>query len=345
MTPPPGRRGDRRKPLSLRDENPPPGDEIRPRWDEFRGAVKRRIAAAPLSGMIAPMSREPASDPLRKAIADDRRVDRQAYAVIAAVTLGFMVVNAFTFIADYARIGEALDPRLPWIYEISSAVVVLALLPALGLLTRRFPLPGDGWKITLPIYAAGLAIFSGVHVFAMVMLRKLAFALLGFGPYWFAEDRTRLLPEILYEFRKDALTFTLFVIFFGLWRRLAELQREAQAARADARATQRLTLKSGGRTFFLDAGAVDWAKAAGNYVEIAAGGKTYLARMTMAALETQLEEAGADTVRAHRSWLVNRGRIVEISPSGDGDVTVKLAGGVEIPGSRRYRDRLEQGAR
>ncbi|MEQ8934181.1 MAG: LytTR family DNA-binding domain-containing protein [Amphiplicatus sp.] len=290
--------------------------------------------------MIAPMNRDAPSSPLRKAIADDIRVDRQAYWVIVAVTLGFMVVNAFTFIADYARIGEALDPRLPWIYEISSAAVLLALVPAFGWLTRRFPLPGEDWKITVPVYAASLAVFSAVHIAGMVLLRKLTFAALGVGPYIFAEGQGRLLEEAVYEFRKDTLTFILFTTFLSLWRRLAELKREAQAARADARATQRLTLKSGGRTFFLDASAVEWAKAAGNYVEIAAGGKTHLARMTMAALETQLEEAGADTVRAHRSWIVSRDRIEEIVPSGDGDVTVKLAGGVEVPGSRRYRDRL-----
>ncbi len=294
--------------------------------------------------MIAPMSPEPSSASLRKAVADDIRVDRQAYAVIVAVTLGFMVVNAFTFIADYARIGERLDPRLPWIYEITSAILILAILPAFGWLTRRFPLPGDDWKMTVPVYAASLVIFSAVHIAGMVLLRKLAFAALGVGPYIFAEGKGRLLAETIYEFRKDALTFILFTAFLSLWRRLAELKREAQAARADARATQRLTLKSGGRTFFLDAAAVDWAKAAGNYVEIAAGGKTHLARMTLAALEAQLEEAGADIARAHRSWLVNRGRIEEIAPSGDGDVVVTLAGGVEIPGSRRYRDRLERRA-
>lgn len=284
-----------------------------------------------------------ASDPLRKALADDRRVDRQAYGVIAAVTLGFMVVNAFTFLADYARLGEALDPRLPWIYEISSAAVVLMLVPAIGWLTRRFPLTADGWTGAAPVYAAGLIGFSGVHIFGMVMLRKAAFAALGATPYMFAAEG-RLAAETLYEFRKDVLTFVLFVGFFALWRRIAELKREAEAARAEAQSTQRLTLKSGGRTFYLDAGAVDWAKAAGNYVEISAGGKTHLARMTMAALEAQLEAAGANVARAHRSWLVNRDRIEEVAPAGDGDVIVKLSGGIEIPGSRRYRDRLERAA-
>jgi DNA-binding LytR/AlgR family response regulator len=91
---------------------------------------------------------------------------------------------------------------------------------------------------------------------------------------------------------------------------------------------------------FLDAAAIEFAKAAGNYVEISAAGKTHLARITMAALEDQLAGAGAPVIRVHRSWLVNKQRIAEINPAGDGDVTIRMQGGAEIPGSRRYRERL-----
>ena len=37
---------------------------------------------------------------------------------------------------------------------------------------------------------------------------------------------------------------------------------------------------------------------------------------------------------------VNRDRIAEIAPNGDGDVRITMADGAVIPGSRRYRDRL-----
>lgn len=279
------------------------------------------------------------SPALDEALAADARVDWQAYLLIAAVTAGFTVVNALTFLSDYARVGREIPAHLPWLYEISSAVVILALLPLLAWFTRRVPFSLDSWKSALPYYAGALVVFSALHIAGMVAIRKVAFALLGHGPYVFIGPQG-LIEEALYEFRKDSLTFFLFVLFLALWRRIAELKREAQAARAEAQSTRRLTLKCGGRTLFLDAGAVDWAKAAGNYVEIAAGGKTHLARMTLAALEEQLDAAGAGVVRAHRSWLVNRARIREIAPAGDGDVVVTLVGGTEIPGSRRYRDRL-----
>lgn len=279
------------------------------------------------------------SPALDEALAADARVDRQAYLMIAAVTVGFTVVNALTFLSDYARVGREIATHLPWLYEISSAAVILALLPLLAWFTRRFPFSLETWRSVLPLYLGALIVFSALHVAGMVAIRKVVFALLGHGPYLFIGPQG-LFEEALYEFRKDALTFFLFVLFLALWRRIAELKRETQGARAEAEATRRLTLKCGGRTLFLDAGAVDWAKAAGNYVEIAAGGKMHLARMTLTALEEQLEAAGANVVRAHRSWLVNRARIREIAPAGEGDVVVRLDDGAEIPGSRRYRERL-----
>jgi DNA-binding LytR/AlgR family response regulator len=85
---------------------------------------------------------------------------------------------------------------------------------------------------------------------------------------------------------------------------------------------------------------VEWAKAADNYVEVKANGVTHLARMTLAALETQLRLAGIDAVRVHRSYVVNRAWISEIIPSGDGDFRIRMSDGSELRGSRRYRENL-----
>ena len=45
---------------------------------------------------------------------------------------------------------------------------------------------------------------------------------------------------------------------------------------------------------FLDARSLDWAEAAGNYVEVRANGGTHLARISLSALGEQLAEAGVD---------------------------------------------------
>ena len=118
-------------------------------------------------------------------------------------------------------------------------------------------------------------------------------------------------------------------------------QLEAEVARAEARQTHRLTLKCGGRTLRIAADEFRAAQAAGNYVEIRLAGGEHLARSTLTELERQLSEAGIDAVRVHRSWLVNRDAIREIAPTGEGDVAITLDTGAKVPGSRRYRDRLD----
>src|SRR5690606_33603461 len=102
----------------------------------------------------------------------------------------------------------------------------------------------------------------------------------------------------------------------------------------------RVTLKSGGRTIMLDAAAVEWARAAGNYVEVRATGRTHLARSSLGALEEQLGEAGADMARVHRSLLVGRRFVAETAPAGDGDLRIILRDGTELRGSRRFRENL-----
>ena len=119
------------------------------------------------------------------------------------------------------------------------------------------------------------------------------------------------------------------------WHRM-----EAAAACRDARETQRLTLKCGGRVMHLEATNFLAAKAAGNYVEIDFQTGSHLARITLGELQNQLLEARVDAIRCHRSWLVNQDQIREIRPTGEGDVEITLDSGQQIPGSRRYRDQL-----
>jgi DNA-binding LytR/AlgR family response regulator len=143
--------------------------------------------------------------------------------------------------------------------------------------------------------------------------------------------------DLLYEYRKDLLPYAVIILLLTLVRSVEEHRREAEAARAEARDTGRLTLKTGGRTLFLDAQSLDWASAAGNYVEIRANGATHLARLSLTALEQQLSAAGVEVARVHRSRLVNRNKVREIAPTADGDFRVKMTDGTEFRGSRRFR--------
>ena len=66
-----------------------------------------------------------------------------------------------------------------------------------------------------------------------------------------------------------------------------------------------------------------------------ADGRELLMRTTLSAIEAALAAHGFS--RTHRSWLVNRGRVVETRRAGGGDFELTLAGGLKVPLSRRWR--------
>lgn len=101
---------------------------------------------------------------------------------------------------------------------------------------------------------------------------------------------------------------------------------------------QRMAVKSGGRTLFLQLDELDYVEAAGNYARLRVGPQEYLIRETMAALESKLPQN--DFVRIHRSVIVNRRRIKELRPWFTGEYVVILTSGKELTLSRGYRDRL-----
>ncbi|GGD01747.1 hypothetical protein GCM10011342_08500 [Aquisalinus flavus] len=271
--------------------------------------------------------------------ARDRRTDIWAWVAVVIITLGFFIVDIVSEMTDGTYAGEPGRWQQFVLFDGSSIVVLFALFPVLLWLTRRWPLSLQDWKRIIPIYALASLIWSAIHIAGMVAIRKVLYPLIFEGLYSFNRAGGFWL-EMLYEYRKDLLTFTLYLAVIYAFRHMADLRREVQTARTEARRSSRITLKSGGSTIFLDAQRVDWARAAGNYVEISAGGTVHLARISLTALDEQLQAAGTDIVRTHRSWLVNRARLREVRPTGEGDQIAILQSGEEVPVSRRYRDAL-----
>jgi two-component system LytT family response regulator len=103
---------------------------------------------------------------------------------------------------------------------------------------------------------------------------------------------------------------------------------------------ERLVVRSGGRILILRVADVDWVEAASNYVRLHAGGKEYLLRETMTALEAKLDPA--DFVRIHRSTIVRVDRIRELEPLFQGDYVVILEDNTRLTSSRGYREKLQE---
>jgi hypothetical protein len=267
----------------------------------------------------------------------ERRVARRVFLTMALFLIAIGVLNALGLLTEAQRVGRELDPRVPFILELTSVLAMVALTPLVILFERRVPFTAETWRSALLWHGLGSIVFSLLHVALFIVLRTAAFAaILGLSYSFF----TDLPTDLIYEYRKDIFPYSVLILMLGLQRSLEEHRREAEAARTDARQTGKLTLKAGGRTIFLDAASLDWASAAGNYVEIRANGATHLARISLAALEQLLSDAGVDVARVHRSHLVNRAKVREIAPVRDGDFRIRMADGSELRGSRRYRTAL-----
>ena len=84
---------------------------------------------------------------------------------------------------------------------------------------------------------------------------------------------------------------------------------------------------------------IQWIAAAGDYAELHSGGRSHLLRVTMNALEQQLDPA--QFLRIHRSRIVRVGCVRELRAIDNREYLVKLSDGSEHRSSRRYADSLD----
>lgn len=262
------------------------------------------------------------------------------YAAISALSLFMTTVNVTTAVTNAERSGININANLIWAYELTSVSLIILLFPLVALAVRRYPISHARWAKHLAFHAGFSVLFSAVHVTGMVLLRKLYFILFVGRPYEFFGDVMR---ESFYEYRKDAVTYALIVIFLHMVTALARRDADIEQALAklDTPALPaRLALKSGGTTVWIAAADFRFAKGAGNYVEVHAADHMHLVRQSLAKLEEQLREAGVAAVRIHRSYLASQDAIVRVKPKADGDAEAILENGESLPVSRRYRQNL-----
>jgi len=264
---------------------------------------------------------------------------------LALWAVAFLVPAAFNSVVtwlDIQRAGQDLEPWKPVMWEASSAVMWLLLVPAMLALCERWPLHADTWRRRLPGYLLASVAFSMLHVAGMVLMRKAGYLALGdhYGP--------DSLPRMFgYEYLKDVRTFALVVlathVYRWFWRRL---QGEARLldppddlpAPAAAERPERFLVRKLGREFLVAAADIEWMQAAGNYVNLRVRGHDYPLRSTMAGIEAQLDPARF--ARIHRSHIVNLDQVASIEPLDTGDARVHMKDGSVLPCSRRHRDAL-----
>jgi DNA-binding LytR/AlgR family response regulator len=257
------------------------------------------------------------------------------YGVVAAISLGIGVVNAFSRAQDAAWRGAVYNVRTPLLWEMSSIVTIIAVAPVLFVAVRRMR-HVSRWPLRIGLAVAAIIAFSSLHIAGMVGLRKAVMFAAG-GAYDFHFS----IATLIYEFRKDVITCLL--IGGALW--LIDSRREAQQARSSAATPQAdsasatldmIWLRDGSSRIRIDPRDILTIGSAGNYVEYCmADSRTHLVRGTLAAEEARLTKF--NIVRVHRTRLVNLSRVTGLKAGPNGDFELTLDTGEAISGSRRYR--------
>jgi LytTr DNA-binding domain len=251
--------------------------------------------------------------------------------------------NAFSAMADRARLGHPVPLAAPMVWEFSSLLMMWSLVPLLAWWLGRFPILRGGWWRGIPAHLLATVAFSLLHTVGMVLLRKLAYWSAGyhydFGPF---------LDNWIYEYRKDFMSYWLLLSIlmgfrmYGLWldtRQLRAVKSAAEAPSPDS-PQDRLVVRKLNREFILNCADIDRLESDGNYVVVHAAGQSYRLRESLNGLARRL---GAQRfARVHRTQVVNIDRIREIQPWDHGDYRIVLKDGNFVNFSRRYRDRLDQ---
>lgn len=250
--------------------------------------------------------------------------------------------NSTTVLIDMRRLDLDFADWEPVVWEWTSGLMLLALVPALVWFTRRFPLHWDNWRRQLPWHLLASMVFSLVHVLGMVGLRELAYAMLGSSYEFGSWPR-----EFAYEYLKDVRTFALLVAMIEVYR-LALRRWQGEAILLDRpdegepvepiEFPERFLVRKLGREFLVAADDIEWVQAAGNYVNLHVRGRDYPLRSTIAGIEEKL--APDRFVRVHRSYIVNLDQIASIEPMDAGDARVHMRDTAVVPCSRRYREQL-----
>lgn len=269
-----------------------------------------------------------------------RSFDRRVPAIWAALLTVSVFAHAHVELANEAARGIPMTYSAALAIQVSSHLVVAALLPVIYWLHRRWPI-GEHPR-NLVIHVAAVVPFSIVHTVGMAALRFVWFSGILGEPHSFPLTLDRL----LYEFAKDIVAYAL--LSAGAVALRHYLTRPASSAAAGPAVVaeppagampERFAVRRKGREIMVEVADIDWIEASGNYAVLHVGHETFEIRSSLAKLEGELDPKRF--VRVHKSHMVNITRVVEVTPWVSGDWRIRLQGGAEVNLSRRYRQRFE----
>ena len=275
-----------------------------------------------------------------------RYMPYRRYFEVGFWVLNFILIVCINFVIvtlDLERAQLGFESWKPFVWELSSNLTSLCLVPAVIYFSNRFPLHFGVLRKHIPIHILGSMVFSVMHVSGMVAIRKLVYASQG-GHYDFGNWPV----ELCYEYLKDWQTYAGILFVLALYRLLL-LRLQGEARMLDipddgpelepVERPERFLVRKLGKEFLIAAAELEYLQASGNYVNLHLHSRDYPLRTTMAGIEPRMDPN--NFVRVHRSYMVNLDFIKEIEPLETGDARVLMKDGSLIPCSRRYRPALK----
>lgn len=274
----------------------------------------------------------------------ERYIARRRYFEVA----GWLVLVAMAFVAnvgvisiEHTRYGVGTPAWEVLVWESTSHVATLLVIPLILLFDRWFPISSETWRRSVVAHAILTIPWALAHVAIMYWGRVWIYRIMGDNSgYWWPD----WWGQFGYEYLKDFRTYLFFLAIIYLYRFvLRRAQGEAgYVSEGDesgpVEVTDRFLIKKLGREFLVRAGDIDWIEASGNYVNLHVGRRVYPLRETMNGISERLMPLGFQ--RVHRSATVNIDRIVEIFAYDTGDGEARLVSDVSVPISRRFKKDL-----
>lgn len=124
--------------------------------------------------------------------------------------------------------------------------------------------------------------------------------------------------------------------------RLKPAENKIPGTRPPVSHLQRIVIRHAERMLIVKTEEIDWIESASNYVVLHCGKTNHILRETLSSLEGSLSPE--QFLRISRFSIVNIDRLRELKQSPEGDYTVSLGDGVDLPitrGIREVLDRLE----
>jgi len=120
------------------------------------------------------------------------------YVILALLFGAYLGVNQIVNL----RGENAIEPWKPLVWELSSAIVIFAVVPLIVRFERSFRLDARPRRRIIVAHAGAAFLFSAWHVAAIVVLRKLAYSFAG-QTYDFGDVPIRF----FYELQKDLIVY------------------------------------------------------------------------------------------------------------------------------------------